>query len=62
MSKKPCLLCLGCMFLSMLDFGELIALGISANPLLDRVILGVLGVDDTKLVDITANQTLCFFP
>ena len=48
------------MFLSMLDFGELIALGISANPLLDRVILGVLGVEDTKLVDITANQTLFF--
>ena len=47
------------MFLSMLDFGELIALGISANPLLDRVILDpAIGEELTKLVDITANQTL----
>ena len=43
----------------MLDFGELI-LDISANPLLDLVILdtGVVVEEFTKLVDITANQTL----
>ena len=41
-----------------LDFGEF-TLGISANPLLDRVILDpAIGEELTKLVDITANQTL----
>ena len=43
-----------------LDFGEFV-LGISANPLLDRVILDAIGVELTKLVDIAANQTIFFF-
>jgi hypothetical protein len=49
----------------MLDLGEL-TLDISASPLLDLVIFrdnatGVVVEEFTKLVDITANQTLFSF-
>ena len=65
MSKKLSLLCFGSTFLSMLDLGEL-TLDISASPLLDLVIFrafasGVVVEEFTKLVDITANQTLFSF-